>query len=107
MSVLPSNQAISNQAIQTALEVLVDMIGVRSTLDLLAEVCHDKAEHIRANWQDKHTTAAWTQAAARVKQCSVMEAVKFVSNDMYDAMAGVREEPCHLCGVVHTHKEGK
>lgn len=79
----------SNEAIQIALEVLVDMVGVRHTLDLLAEACHDKAEHIRSNWQDKHTAAAWTQAAVRVKQCSVMEAVKFVSNDTYDALAGL------------------
>lgn len=81
----------SNEAIQVALETLVDMIGVRHTLDLLAEVCHNKAEHIRENWQDKHTAAAWTQAAAAVKRASVHDAVKIVSNDTYDAMVAARK----------------
>lgn len=86
---------------QASLEAMVDRNGLRLVLDLLAEVCHDKAEHIRTNWQDKHTAAAWTQAAVRVKQCSVMEAVKFVSNDHYDAMASVStDKPAYVweCG---------
>lgn len=35
-----------------ALEVLVDRLGLRGVLGILAEVCQGKADHLRSNWQD-------------------------------------------------------
>jgi hypothetical protein len=44
------------------LEHYVDRYGLRSTLDALACICTDKAEHIRSNWQDQTTARPWEKA---------------------------------------------
>jgi hypothetical protein len=41
-----------NSDLETTLEELVDSRGLNAVLDTLADICHEKAEHIRCNWQD-------------------------------------------------------
>lgn len=43
------------------LEILVDSVGVRGVLEMLAQVCHEKADHIRTNWQDTVTAHRWAR----------------------------------------------
>lgn len=41
------------------LEAMIDRHGLLHVLTGLGLVCHEKADHIRANWQDKVTARAW------------------------------------------------
>ena len=42
------------------LEELVDMEGFQGTLEILSEICFEKAEHVLTNWQDKHLAKFWS-----------------------------------------------
>jgi len=41
------------------LEALVDGFGLSTVLDMLRDICHEKADHIRTNWQDNELAASW------------------------------------------------
>ena len=51
---------------QEQLESIIDAVGLDATLGMLAGVCLDKAEHLRANWQDDVTANAWIDAARKI-----------------------------------------
>jgi hypothetical protein len=46
--------------LETTLEALVDAHGLTNIVEALAVICAEKAEHLRANWQDKTTARAWS-----------------------------------------------
>lgn len=48
------------------LEKEVDRWGLDGVLMMVADVCYEKAEHIRTNWQDAQTARVWERAAARI-----------------------------------------
>jgi hypothetical protein len=50
------------QLIET-LEDLVDRNGLYAVTAALELVCHEKAEHFAANWQDDVGAKRWTRAA--------------------------------------------
>lgn len=41
------------------LESMIDRHGLTHVVTALALICAEKAEHIRANWQDATTAKAW------------------------------------------------
>jgi len=45
------------------LEGFMDQFGLSSILASLENVCHEKAEHSRANWQDDYTATEWEKIA--------------------------------------------
>ena len=45
------------------LEKLIDASSLLDVLTGLELVCAEKAEHIRANWQDKLTARPWDKAS--------------------------------------------
>lgn len=55
-----------------ALEALLDQPGmtVPALLYALASVCSDKAEHVRANWQDEALGKAWDRAQTIVEKAA-------------------------------------
>jgi hypothetical protein len=57
---------MSNNVMQLELEILVDSYGVKAVLEALAQVCREKADHIRTNWQDQATAEVWEQNADRI-----------------------------------------
>lgn len=42
-----------------SLETLIDHASLKDVLMALSEICAEKAEHIEANWQDKHLARRW------------------------------------------------
>src|SRR5262249_15243398 len=50
------------------LEAMVDRVGLRNVLYALEHICHEKADHLRANWQDSRTAKAWTKEALRLQK---------------------------------------
>lgn len=56
------------------LEHLVDKYGLNAMLAELANVCGEKAEHLRVNWQDSDAAKEWEKAGNRIaKACSSIE----------------------------------
>ncbi len=55
-----------NTNLQELLETMVDEHGLAVVLDALAMVAFEKAEHARANWQDRRTAEAWEDAGGRI-----------------------------------------
>jgi hypothetical protein len=51
-----------DQAAET-LEALVDKHSLAYVLELLGRVCHEKAEHLRSNWQDDVSAREWDRDA--------------------------------------------
>ena len=47
-----------------ALEALIDCHSLGGVLDLIAEVCSAKADHILTNWQDEATADQWDRYTA-------------------------------------------
>lgn len=45
--------------IQDALEAYVDQCGLADILEMLAMICHEKASHLRSNWQDENAAKLW------------------------------------------------
>lgn len=51
-----------------ALEQLIDQHGLETVLDLLADVCHEKADHLRTTWQDRNAARMWDRDAMRLQK---------------------------------------
>lgn len=51
---------------QTDLELLVDRVGLSSVVDALAQLCGEKAEHLRVNWQDKESAKVWNADGSKL-----------------------------------------
>lgn len=50
------------------LEKLIDAHGLTHVLVGLACVCNEKAEHLRANWQDEPAANSWAKGCARNRE---------------------------------------
>lgn len=62
-----------------AMERLVDQIYLDQTLEMLAMICDEKAQHIRENWQDDDLADAWQRAGDRIGECALHEDIQDVS----------------------------
>lgn len=47
------------------IESAIDKHGLAHVLTCLGNICGEKAEHIRANWQDKATARPWDKWGKR------------------------------------------
>jgi hypothetical protein len=47
-------------------EKMIDAMGVDQLLHTIAQVCSDKADHIRDNWQDNALAHVWEKKAAQI-----------------------------------------
>lgn len=45
------------------LEMMIDSVGLGNVVDLLEEICYEKAEHLRSNWQDESAAKHWEHDA--------------------------------------------
>lgn len=52
------------------LEAHVDQTSLLDVLVALGSMCHEKAEHMRVNWQDYSTAKAWESAARAVEKAA-------------------------------------
>lgn len=56
--------------ISETLESLIDTHGLLHVITAIDLICNEKAEHIRANWQDKTTAKAWLRASDAIYTAS-------------------------------------
>jgi len=50
------------------LEEMIDQSSLNDLLEMLAEVCHEKADHLRSNWQDEAAARDWERLGNRVSK---------------------------------------
>jgi hypothetical protein len=48
------------------LEAMIDQRSLKEVLDMLAEICHEKADHLRSNWQDEAAARDWERMGNRI-----------------------------------------
>ena len=54
-----------------AFESMVDRAGLRNVLYALAHISAEKADHLRANWQDNASAKNWAKASAKMERAAV------------------------------------
>jgi Ran GTPase-activating protein (RanGAP) involved in mRNA processing and transport len=54
------------QRIKEELELAMDTLGFEALMYKLAEICHDKAEHFAANWQDRYSARQYDKLADKL-----------------------------------------
>lgn len=62
------SQPNHTQEEETQVEMLVDRYGVRGVLDILAAVCHGKADHVLDAWQDECLSKVWSETGDRIEE---------------------------------------
>ena len=65
-----------SEAMQNELETMLDEKGMGALLDALQCVCMDKAEHLRANWQDNTAGQAWEDTAGSIESLMHEETIR-------------------------------
>lgn len=66
-----------NPTLNETLEALIDKHSLSEVMQALQSVCHDKAEHLRTNWQDYNSADLWDGAAENI-DCAVKGDIKYV-----------------------------
>ena len=56
------------EQVKEAIERLVDASSADAVLCAFADVCTEKAEHLRTNWQDEDTALVWDKLARAVSK---------------------------------------
>jgi len=51
------------------LEAMIDQSSLKEVLDMLAEICHEKADHLRSAWQDEVAAREWERMGNRILFC--------------------------------------
>ena len=55
------------------IEAMVDKESVVTVLELLADVCYLKAEHLRDNWQDTQSAKVWDKTGDAIMKLSAKD----------------------------------
>ena len=54
--------------LEEKLEELIDTMSLRSVLEAIQSVCHEKAVHLCTNWQDYESARHWSKIARRMDE---------------------------------------
>jgi hypothetical protein len=60
-------------------EEAIDKYGLQRTLEMIAYTCWEKAEHIRANWQDPKMAKPWENASQIILRASANRTIEALS----------------------------
>jgi hypothetical protein len=50
------------------LEMMIDKFGLSKVLFFIAEICHEKSDHVQTNWQDNNLAKEWTVDAKAIER---------------------------------------
>lgn len=59
-----------DQQTRDELESLIDRCNLVAIVGTLAELCHEKAEHVATNWQDATLAATWRRNARSLERAA-------------------------------------
>lgn len=57
------NGKVKGQDLKDLLEGAIDSNGLSGVLSALSEICYEKGDHLRSNWQDEHAARDWERDA--------------------------------------------
>lgn len=52
------------------IEKLIDNITISQMVEMMSEICYEKAAHLRENWQDEKTAKIWDKNARQLSNIS-------------------------------------
>ena len=55
---------------EETLEKLIDAYSLEEILDAIANICYEKAQHLRSAWQDPESAKTWEQDGKKIEQVS-------------------------------------
>jgi hypothetical protein len=55
---------------QERLERFIDTGSLAGVLEIIEGICHAKADHLRASWQDESAARSWEQAAKVIERAA-------------------------------------
>lgn len=61
------------------LESLLDGTNASYLISALAEICQEKADHLRTNWQDENAAKAWDRAGLYLFKVSETASIRTIS----------------------------
>jgi P2-related tail formation protein len=63
---MTARESVKRESMKQAIERYIDVSSVAAVLDVVAEICSEKAQHISDNWQDEALAKSWDKAARAV-----------------------------------------
>jgi len=54
------------------LENTVNKMGIKTVIRTLEDICHEKAEHMRTNWQDDNLAYIWGNIGCRLNKIDTL-----------------------------------
>lgn len=72
-------QSASEYFLAQQVEEFIDSEGLDKLLELIGDICHQKGQHLRENWQDVTTAKLWERAGAKVSGMATNRQVQDVS----------------------------
>ena len=66
------NNADYEELKETLETEFVDKSNLATVMEMLSDICHDKAEHLRSNWQDENTAKLWEHDAEAIISLSIV-----------------------------------
>jgi len=64
----PKTAKVLSGAYKDDLEKIIDNRGLKSVIDTIAQICHDKAQHVRENQQDERRAKLWEKDAKHLER---------------------------------------
>ncbi len=61
-----SKDSLTVRELADQLEPLIDRSSLATVLEALSQVCWEKADHLRSNWQDRATAKCWHKAGQAI-----------------------------------------
>jgi hypothetical protein len=53
------------------IKTMIDGMSLSGVLEILSQVCYEKAEHLRTNWEDPDTARAWEKVGRAVGKIKI------------------------------------
>ena len=78
------------------LENMIDTDGVRAVLEAIADICHEKADHVRQTWADEALAFTWDDAGDRIGRFCDARQIKAVRDAQ--CLPASRPRVCGGCG---------
>lgn len=50
------------------LEQMIDATSLEDVIEALAQICHEKADHVQSTWQDSNLAKQWTKRAQKLEK---------------------------------------
>lgn len=62
------------------IEILLDKYGMETVLDVLAQICFEKSEHLLSNWQAPNDAKAWQTCGIKLDHVKISKPINAVVN---------------------------